>query len=341
MRIFLTGNAGYFGSVVHEELLAAGHEVTGCDAGFFDVERDESAAWDVRDVTVEELRGHDAVVHLAGLSNDAAGELSEEVTVEINQRASIRLAWLASKAGVERFVFASSCSVYGAAAEPNLTEDGIVRPLTAYAHSKLWAERAIVAFTANGLCPTALRFATLYGPSPAFRNDLLVNRMTSTAWRHGQVTVTGDGSAERPLLHVRDAASAILETLSADSAAVFGEVFNVGVPGANYSLRQVADLVTARYPDVGVRFTGSPDRRSYTVCFDRFTDRVDGWRPQRTVEDGVAEVAALLNRTAPFPRLGTRWGPGERSSWLAGLIRENVLTDEFRWTGPLPAVANL
>ncbi|MFC0543432.1 NAD-dependent epimerase/dehydratase family protein [Kutzneria chonburiensis] len=329
MRIFLTGNEGYLGSVVQEELIEAGHTVTGHDAGFFSTDG-ERRAWDIRDITADDLRGHDAIVHLAGLSNDAAGELSEDVTLEINQRGSIQLAELAREAGVERFVFASSCSVYGDAHQPELTEDGEVRPLTAYARSKLVAERAIVAL--DGLCATALRFATLFGASPALRNDLMVNRMVGTAARYGKITVTGDGAATRPLLHVRDAATAIVSTLEAPAAAVRGQVFNVGVPGANYTIRSVAELVTDRFPAAEISFAGSPDHRSYTVCFDRFTSTVTAWQPRYDVEYGIREVAEYLEHAEPFPRIGNPWGRGERSSWLHLLRQENVLTDAFRWT---------
>ncbi|GGM86912.1 NAD-dependent epimerase/dehydratase family protein [Dactylosporangium sucinum] len=330
MRVFLTGNEGYLGAVLQEELTAEGHEVTGGDSGLF-TPHCERQVWDVRDVTAEELRGYDAVVHLAGLSNDAAGELSADATVDINESSSIRLARLARTAGVERLVFASSCSVYGASAEPNLTEDCVPQPLTTYARSKLAAERAIMATGTDAFHPVALRFATLFGSSPAFRNDLLVNRMVSTAWRYGQISVTGDGGAVRPLLHVRDAASAVARTLAASVVDVHGTVFNVGVPGANYSIRAVAELVQARFPGARIVFAGSPDRRSYAVCFDRFTGRITTWRPRRTVTDGIAEVADALDRSAPFPRLGSQWGRGERSSWLSLLRQEDVLTGSFRW----------
>lgn len=339
MRVFLTGNEGYLGSVVQDMLLAQGHVSVGGDAGFFNP-RGERAAWDIRDVTADQVRGYDAVVHLAGLSNDAAGDLSEEATVAINELSSIRLARLAKAAGVSRFVFASSCSVYGGATRPHLAEDGEVRPLTAYARSKLRAERAIVALADDQFTPVALRFATLFGFSPAFRNDLLVNRMVSTAWRYGRITVAGDGRAERPLLHVGDGASAILSTLIADEAVVGGAVFNVGVPEANYSLRTVAELVRASFPEATIAFAGSADHRTYNVCFDKFAAHVPGWRPQHTVADGVASVAQALDEGARFPRTGSQWGQGERSSWLSLLRQENVLTEGFRWRRPSAAPAS-
>lgn len=333
MRVLLTGNEGYLGAVVQEALRARGHEPTGADAGFFHP-HGERRPWDVRDVGVEDLDGYDAVVHLAGLSNDAAGDLSEEVTVAINERASVRLARLAKVAGVGRFVFASSCSVYGGAVRAGLTEEDEARPLTAYARSKLAAERAIVALSDPGFAPAALRFATLFGFSPSFRNDLLVNRMVSTAWRYGQITVAGDGRAERPLLHVRDAAEAVLGTLAADPATVRGAVFNVGAPGSNFSVRAVADLVRSRFPEAAVAFAGSADRRTYNVCFDRFASRLPDARPVRTVADGIVEVAAALDGRPVFPSLGSEWGRGERSSWLSLLRRESVLTEKFRWWRP-------
>jgi nucleoside-diphosphate-sugar epimerase len=346
-RVFLTGNRGFFGRVLEQVLVGDGHDVVGCDVGFFDGPGSES--WDVRDVVVSDLRGFDVVVHLAALCNDACGALSEAATVEINEHATARLAWTAREAGVPRFIFASSCSVYGAAGGDEIDETASPSPLTIYARAKLRAEAAIQEFATDRFSPVSLRFATLYGTSPSFRSDLLVNRMASTAMRFGWTLVNGDGSIVRPLLHVEDAGRAVATVTTADAALVHGEVFNVGTAGQNMRIAEVADLVRARFPHIVSRRMKLSDTRSYAVRFDRFAERFGDWAPRVGVAAGLDEVVSAFGdgkhaEGTPYGHTaisdGGSWGPTDRCEWLSGLLSQGRLSPSFRWCPP-PAALQL
>ncbi|WP_210571925.1 NAD(P)-dependent oxidoreductase [Streptomyces sp. GESEQ-4] len=335
MRVLVTGSRGYLGSVLSNVLRARGHSVTGWDAGYFDPVGRGAAVRDIRDIRPDDLLGFDAVVHLAALCNDACGALDAGATHEINGRAAGNLARVARCTGVERLVLASSCSIYGAAAADGLDENAAVNPLTAYARSKVDAEAAIRSLSGGTFCPTALRFATLYGLSSSFRSDLLVNRMVSCAWRWDTVSVHGEGRAARPLLHVRDAATAIAECLAADGATVQGKAFNVGREDENYEVREVAELVRQRRPTARVRAVGTnDDRRSYRVRFDAFRQAFPGWRPSMTVPVGITELEDALDAVQVDGQHEWRdgWGRSDRSRWLQRLCGEGTMSQSFRWT---------
>ncbi len=310
MRVLVTGHQGYIGSVLVPTLLRAGHDVVGFDSGLFAacvfdpsglVHVPEREA-DVRDAGAMDLVGFDAVVHLANLSNDPLGNLDPELTMEVNHRATVQLARVARDAGVGRFLFASSCSLYGAGGGNAINEDAPMRPVTPYGEAKALAERDLAALAAEDFSPVFLRNATVYGLSPRLRFDLVVNNLTAWAVSTGRVRLMSDGLAWRPLVHVEDVCYAIVAALEAPREAVHNIALNVGRNAENYLVREVADLVAAAVPGArteyaGGRGAGAADARSYRVSFGRIAERLPEWAPAWTVPDGIAQV-----RTALTPR---------------------------------------
>lgn len=342
MRILLSGNRGYLGSVLLDLLIDDGHEVVGLDTGFYDAAPLQPRR-DVRDVMLNDLIGVDAVVNLAALCNDACGELSEASTQHINADATARLASLARLAGVRTYVFASSCSVYGAAlgGRGPLTEDDPVAPETAYAWSKVQAERAVTELAGPGFAPVALRFATLFGDSPSFRSDIMVNRIVGSALRWGAIRMNGDGSLERPLLHVRDAARAIVEILTAPAGSTAGQVFNVGFTDQNHSVGEVVETAVEMLPGITVTQEKLADNRSYEVSFRRFHSTFPAFRSTGTLRQGMAEVASVYeNRLRlPLEAAGSGWAGTDRRERLLAMLSRDLLTDDFRWNAESLVVA--
>ncbi|WP_158843541.1 NAD-dependent epimerase/dehydratase family protein [Saccharothrix deserti] len=333
MKVLLAGNRGYLGSVLQDLLQRDGHEVVGLDTGFFDPVPMQPRQ-DVRDVTGVDLDGCDAVVNLAAMCNDACGDLSESVTHEINSEAGARLARLARALGARTYVLASSCSVYGAAAGAEmLDETDPVAPETAYAASKVVAEREMLALRSESFAPVALRFATLFGDSPSFRSDIVVNRIAGTAVRWGAVRVNGTGELWRPLLHVRDAARAIALVLAADPAAVSGEVFNVGFPDQNHQITEVVNMARDLVPSVSVSHTAAVDSRSYAVCFDKFLDRFGGFASTCSVSDGMREVVEAYQGKLQLRMRAARdgWAGTDRREFLLAMRAGGQLDTDFRW----------
>lgn len=305
MKVLVTGHEGYIGPVATHVLLDAGHEVVGLDTGYFhECEFGgigtpiPSMRKDVRDVTEEDLQGFDAVVHLAALSNDPLGELNPELTYDINFRASVRLAGLAKRAGVTRFAFSSSCSVYGASVGEFATEEAPLDPLTPYAISKVRTEEGIGALADGTFSPVYLRNATAYGVSPRFRIDLLLNNLVGWAATTGKVRIMSDGTPWRPIVHIEDIARAFAAVIAAPRDAVHNEPFNVGVEGENYQVRQLAEIVRETVPESSVEYQdqGSPDARNYRVAFAKLPARVPEFKPVWTARLGASELYRAYER---------------------------------------------
>ena len=342
MRVLVTGHHGYIGAVLAPMLADAGHEVVGLDTFYYRGCDFGPDAWqpaklvsaDVRDADSDWLDDIDAVVHLAALSNDPVGDLNEEWTHEINGTASVDLAVAAKRAGVERYVFASSCSMYGASDTNDLVnEDAPLRPLTAYAESKVAAEAEILALADDSFAPVSMRNATAYGVSPRLRLDIVLNNLVAWAHTTGAIRLQSDGSAWRPLVHIRDIANATLALLDAPANLIRGRAFNIGTDEQNYTIRQLAEIVQGRLPECEIEYAegASPDTRSYRVDFSRFHDAFPDCRFEWTAERGADELATAYEAVG----LTADELSGERYLRLGRikhLLADGELTDGLRWT---------
>jgi nucleoside-diphosphate-sugar epimerase len=348
MRIIMTGTDGYIGSVMADVLIGSGHEVTALDTGFyragwlFDGVRaiPPTTTLDVRDVTVHDLAGADAVVHLAELSNDPLGALAPEVTFEINHRASVELARLAREAGVPRFVHMSSCSVYGVGSTAPVDETSPVNPQTAYAECKVLVERDVRALATDDFHPTFLRNATAFGASPRMRFDIVLNNLMGVAWTTGEIRMTSDGTPWRPIVHIRDITRAVEAVLAAPEQAIHAETFNVGSDAQNYRVREIAEIVSAAVPGCSTTFGPSGgDNRSYRVRFDKIHETLPDFACAWDAEAGAAELASVFGRidldAATFAYRGFT-----RLEQLRYLLSTGQVDDRLRWTSRGSATAD-
>jgi nucleoside-diphosphate-sugar epimerase len=346
MKVLLTGHRGYIGTVMAPLLLKAGIELSGLDSGLFDactfgeyVPEIPGISKDIRDVEVSDLEGFDAVIHLAGLSNDPLGDFDPSLTDEINHVASHRLAQKAKVAGVKRFIFSSSCSNYGAGGEDLLNEDSPLNPVTPYGRSKVESEWDIAKLAGPDFTPVFMRSATAYGVSPRLRFDLVLNNLVAWAFTTGDILIKSDGTPWRPVVHIEDISRAFKEALLAPASAVVNQKFNVGRSDQNYRVREIAEIVAETVPGCRIRYAADagPDKRCYRVDCSRIRQILPGFEPQWDVRKGAKELYEAYQKVGltvdEFE--GPRY---KRISHLKGLVASNQVDPRLRWVPMAAAV---
>ena len=303
MKILLTGSDGYIGTQMSQVLMNRGHEVIGLDAGFYregwlynDVATlPQVITKDTRDITEEDLKGFDAVISLADLSNDPLGQTNPENTYAINHTGIMELARKAKKVGIKRFVYSSSCSIYGIATESFVNEESVVKPQTAYAKCKYLVEQDLSKMADESFSPTFMRNATVYGPSPRMRFDLVVNNLSGLAYTENEIKMTSDGTPWRPLVHVLDVCEAFAAVIEAPIEIIHNQIFNVGNNNGNYTIKQVAEIVAGVFTGCTTSFGNSDgDTRSYRVSFDKITNTLPGFKSTRSVKDGAEDLKKVF-----------------------------------------------
>jgi nucleoside-diphosphate-sugar epimerase len=339
MKVLVTGTSGYIGSLLGPYLMERGHEVVGVDTGFYQEGWLYNAVkqfptWimkDIRQITEEDLEGFDAVVHMAELSNDPLGQLNPEITYVINHQGSVALANMAKKAGVKRFVYTSSCSVYGIGSDDYRTEESDPAPITAYAKSKIMVERDVSCLANGEFSPTFLRNATAYGASPRMRFDIVLNNLSGLAWTTKEIKMTSDGQPWRPLVHVLDICQAIACSLEAPVEAVHNQILNVGDTEENYRVREIAEIVSNTFPGCQLTLGRSDgDDRSYRVSFDKIKAKLPGFNPKWNAQKGAEQLHELFERIDMTDER-FQFRAFTRIKQLQYLIQSNQLDKELFW----------
>ncbi|MBP6473457.1 MAG: SDR family oxidoreductase [Chloroflexi bacterium] len=347
MRVLVTGHNGYVGTIMMPLLIAANHQVVGLDTNLYegstfgeDPKRDfPEINKDVRDVEMADLEGIEAIIHLAGLSNDPLGDLNPELTYDINHRASVRLAEMAKQMGIERFIFSSSCSNYGAGVTDWLDESSAFNPVTPYGRSKVMVEQDVSKLADDNFSPTFLRSGTAYGVSPRLRFDLVLNNLAAWAFTTGLVYLKSDGTPWRPIVHIEDMSRAFLAALEAPRELIHNEAFNVGRSSENYQIRQIAQIVAETIPGSRVEFAegASADKRNYRVNCDKIINTLPGYKPQWTAQKGAQELYAAYQKVGL--ELDEFEGPRyRRLQHIKSLMASGRLSDTLRWRQTDPAL---
>jgi nucleoside-diphosphate-sugar epimerase len=340
MRVFVTGTEGYLGSLLAPELVRHGHEVIGLDTGYYKERMlyrygemtPLTLAKDLRHIEAGDLEEVDAIVHMAELSNDPAGQLAPRITYEINHKGSVRLAELAKGAGIRRFVYMSSCSVYGIADKDFVDEESSVNPQTAYAECKTLVERDVRALADEQFSPTFLRNATAYGGSPRMRFDIVLNNLAGLAWTTSEIRMTSDGTPWRPLVHGLDIARAIITVLEAPLDSVHNQIFNVGDTAHNYRVKEIAEIVGEVFPSCTVSFgPPSPDNRSYRVSFDKIRKHLPSFQCRWDARRGAEQLLDLFRRVDMTQEV-FEYRAFTRLKQLQYLIRTQQIDKNFFWT---------
>lgn len=339
MKVLILGVDGYIGIQMQQVLVDRGHDVTGIDTGFY------REGWlyngvkylpkllnkDTRHVEGGDLVGYDAVIHLADLSNDPLGQHNPELTYQINHEASIRIARLAKEAGVRRFIYSSSCSAYGIATEDFVTEESVLNPQTAYAKCKVLVEKDLSQMASESFSPTYMRNATVYGPSPRMRFDLVVNNLSGLAHTTGEIKMTSDGTPWRPLVHILDVCEAFACVLEAPIEKVFNQVFNVGSSAGNYQVKDIAQIIAGVFTGCTLSFGNSDgDNRSYRVNFDKIKNTLPNFSCLRTVEDGAKDLKIIFE-SIKMTKETFDYRPFTRIKELDYLLATGQINDQLYW----------
>src|SRR6267143_3469897 len=345
MRILLTGSRGYIGTVMAPMMVGAGHEVVGVDTDLY--RRSTFGAWresihtiqkDVRSLENADLRGFDAIVHLAALSNDPLSDLNPQLTYEINHLASVRLAEQAKAAGVRRFAFASSCSNYGAAGDEPVDEQAELNPVTAYGESKVRVERDVSRLADDSFSPTFLRCATAYGVSPRLRFDIVLNNLVAWAFTSGKVFLKSDGTPWRPIVHIEDISRAFLAVLSAPREVVHAQAFNVVRNDQNYRIREIAEIVQKTVPGCEIAFArdAGPDKRNYRADFTKISRVLPSFEPRWDARKGARQLYEAYK--AVGLKLSDFEGPRyRRIDQIRSLMASGNLGPDLRWNAEIAA----
>lgn len=340
MKILVTGTEGYLGSLLPPLLIERGHEVIGVDTGYYKVGwlyngtevTAKTLNKDIRNITVEDLQGVEAIVHMAELSNDPTGQLSPTITYDINHKGSVRLAKLAKEAGVRRFVYMSSCSVYGVATEGDVTEESSVNPQTAYAECKTLVERDVTPLADDDFSPTFMRNATAFGASPRMRFDIVLNNLAGLAWTTKEIKMTSDGTPWRPLVHALDICKAIVCAVEAPRDIIHNQIFNVGDTSNNYRVKEIAEIIADTFKGCKLSFGDSgADNRSYRVSFEKINTILPGFKCDWNAQRGAKQLFDLFSQIDMTEETFLSRG-FTRLKQLEYLIRTQQIDQDFFWT---------
>jgi nucleoside-diphosphate-sugar epimerase len=340
MRVLITGHKGYIGTAIVPLFLSAGHDVSGLDSGIFEdcifggeIVQIPEIRKDLRDVDRADLKGFDAVVHLAALCNDPLSDLRPELTFEINHAASLRFARLAKEAGVKRFLISSSCSIYGAAGDNLVNESAPFNPVTVYGQSKVMLDTDVSKLADDSFSPTYLRNATAYGVSPRLRLDLVLNNLVASAYTTGRIFLKSDGTPWRPIVHIEDIGRAFLAALAAPRKLVHNESFNIGQNDENYQIRELAELVAHTVPGCRIEYApdAGPDTRCYRVDFGKVRQMLPGFRPAWNAKKGARELFEAF-RQYDLPAEDVEGPRFKRVAHVKRMIENGQLDPQLRVT---------